>query len=311
MKEDKNKKLQFYPSVSSVSKNKWAVIDHIELLVAHNYPRFLVSAFDCFGPEGEKISQLIEKAVAKGQEVLIDSGIYEVVWGKSNNWSLKSYKEIIKRLEGVNYLSYDNYVLNNKKWSLSEILESIDISNGIKEDPVIPIIHFHDLNNIGNICKEVLECFDVDKLAFAERELGFGLLQISKNIRIISNVIKSINPRVRLHILGTGNPISMMVYYYCGATSFDGLDWCQTSVDYSSAKLNHPLLYDLVENQSKWGEVDEMGYFTKCYLHNLDFYEGWLNKLYDSYESEQIESLLSNYLPPHNRDEISNIIGLK
>lgn len=36
----------FYPSVSYVSKNVWGIADHVELLVAANFPQFLVSCFD-------------------------------------------------------------------------------------------------------------------------------------------------------------------------------------------------------------------------------------------------------------------------
>lgn len=38
----------FYPSVSSVAKNTWGVIDHIELLVSLNFSQFLVSCFDIY-----------------------------------------------------------------------------------------------------------------------------------------------------------------------------------------------------------------------------------------------------------------------
>jgi len=38
----------FYPSVLSVSKNVWDIIDHIELLVSINHPQFLVSCLDIY-----------------------------------------------------------------------------------------------------------------------------------------------------------------------------------------------------------------------------------------------------------------------
>jgi hypothetical protein len=38
----------FYPSVSSVAKNRLTVVEHIEILSALKYPSLLISAFDIF-----------------------------------------------------------------------------------------------------------------------------------------------------------------------------------------------------------------------------------------------------------------------
>ena len=99
-----------------------------------------------------------------------------------------------------------------------------------------------------------------------------------------------------LHILGTGNPISMMLYAFAGADSFDGLDWCQTVVDYETGSLHHPLQLDLYEHQSTWSLDKDMSFFARCYMHNLEFYKNWIIDLQNAIKSGDELDMMQRYL---------------
>ena len=60
--------------------------------------------------------------------------------------------------------------------------------------------------------------------------------------KTIIKIRKTLAPKKQyypLHLLGTGNPLSILIYSICGADSFDGLEWCQTTVDYNTGLLYH------------------------------------------------------------------------
>jgi len=126
-----------------------------------------------------------------------------------------------------------------------------------------------------------------------------------KEIRFVLNKLDRYQP---LHILGTGNPISMMIYAFAGADSFDGLDWCQTVVDFEKGTLHHPLHLDLYKHQSNWGDNSDISFFARCYLHNLEFYKKWMLSLHNSLINNQIEKMMQNHLSSIFFDKIAPII---
>ena len=117
----------FYPSVSSVSKNVWGVVDHIELLVAANFPQFLVSCFDVHNHENDpRLSSALEQANDQSQIVLFDSGIYEVVWSKSTQWDRNKYLTTLRKNKVAHAFCLDDYVISNKeKISANNIIDDI------------------------------------------------------------------------------------------------------------------------------------------------------------------------------------------
>jgi queuine/archaeosine tRNA-ribosyltransferase len=83
---------------------------------------------------------------------------------------------------------------------------------------------------------------------------------------------------VPLHLLGTGNPISIAIYSINGADSFDGLEWCQLIIDHETSLLLHLSQYDFVKMQTSY-ESSEVGEEFKAILHNLEFYKIWIDRL--------------------------------
>ena len=89
-----------------------------------------------------------------------------------------------------------------------------------------------------------------------------------------------------------------MIYYFAGAQSFDGLDWCQTVVDYQNADLHHYQHIDLYSYQSKEGKNTNLPFLARCFIHNLEFYNIFIEKLKnlddDKMKSEFLSELMKN-----------------
>lgn len=300
----------FYPSVSSVSKNVWSVLDHVELLVSIDYPQFLVSCFDIYENQNDpRIFCALEKAKEQCQIILLDSGIYEVVWSRSNKWKKKKYVEVLKNNNFSQAFSFDDYCLKKEEQVPSAI--ALSVLKDIKEvgkSSISPIIHCQSPKNYPTTCFKVNQICKPKLIAIPERELGEGILEIAMNIRKIRSKLNKLDNYQSLHILGTGNPISMMLYTFAGADSFDGLDWCQTVVDFESGTLHHPLHLDLYKHQSNWGKDKTISFFSRCYLHNLEFYKNWMLSLHNSLVNNQVEKMMQKYLSSMFFDQVAPVI---
>ncbi|NKC17174.1 MAG: hypothetical protein GKR94_34750 [Gammaproteobacteria bacterium] len=287
----------FYPSVSCVSKNMWSVIDHIDLLVSANHPQFLVSCFDAYKSNNSKrFHAVMRQAKEQYQTVLWDSGIYEVVWSRSKRWCKNRYLKTLQRNKVSYTFSYDEYCLSKPNSSAAELVNSIKKIPYQVESHISPIVHCPDTAKYPEFCREVSEACNPKLIAIPERELGQGVIEIAKNIRAVRKALNNQERYQNLHILGTGNPISMMLYAFSGADSFDGLDWCQTVVDYETATLHHPLQLDLYKSQSPWGADEGLTFFARCYMHNLAFYEKWMSALQKAIIASEELDIMRQYL---------------
>ena len=115
-------------------------------------------------------------------------------------------------------------------------------------------------------------------IAVPERRLADGVFEPARTVRAIRESLNAQGQYVGLHLLGTGNPISIALYSIAGADSFDGLEWCQTVVDYESGILFHLSQADFFKGQTKWGDRD-LPFQAFVLAHNLEFYADWLSRL--------------------------------
>lgn len=301
----------FYPSVSSISKNVWSVIDHIELLVSLDFPQFLVSCFDVYKFQSNKrLLDALNKAHEQCQVVLWDSGIYEVAWSRSKRWCFKRYIKTLQRNRVSHAFGFDDYCLTNQSATIENIESTMRRTTGqISSSTISPIVHCKDTLDYPGICKQVATVCSPELIAIPERELGFGVCEIAVNIAKIRAALNSSGKYQILHILGTGNPLSMMLYTFAGADSFDGLDWCQTVVDFDTGKLHHPLQLDLYEHQSEYGSDKNLSFLARCYAHNLEFYRLWMEKLKYAMEHDGELSMLESYFPKSFLDKNQSIFS--
>lgn len=301
----------FYPSVSSVSKNVWSVIDHVELLVSINYPQFLVSALDVYKHQKNcQLMSALSRAEEQSQVILYDSGIYEVVWGRAKRWCRKRYVKTLRRNRFTHAFDFDIYCLNNKNSPSKVIKESISSTRSqLKRNAISPIIHCNTISDYVSTCLSVSKDLRPKLLAIPERELGQGTVEVSKNIKIIRDALDQLSYYQPIHILGTGNPLSIMVYSFAGADSFDGLDWCQTVVDHESGTLHHPLHLDYYKHQSQYGDETDISFLARCYLHNLEFYKTWTKTIRSCESGSDREQLIARYFKDKCLDEFLSIFN--
>lgn len=274
----------FFPSVSSV-KTAMLPLHYVELLASLTTlnGQFLISAFDIWqasDDDKEKIWRLSEKARNDGAVVLMDSGNYESYWkDASGSWAQSDFHSILGKKFCSFAFGYDEqfppFDLNAHVKLISERWKQDQDAAG--EQPIVPIVH-GTAADLPELVLRVADATGVAMVAVPERRLGSGIFDRAKAVEAIREALNTSGRYVALHLLGTGNPISIAMYAICGADSFDGLEWCQTVVDHETALLFHLTQADFFRGQTGWADTDLS--FQACTLaHNLEFYMDWLSRL--------------------------------
>lgn len=303
----KNKPI-FYPSVSSVAKNRLTALEHIEILSVLNYPNFLISAYDIFNlnvQEREKFNDIYKNLIQQDKDLIIDSGMYEKVWAKDDSWCFENYKKTVESIKYNFVFNFDEYI-NPKDIPLERIVKSVTKSDIIG---LSPILHTNKIADLPDLCLEVAKLDEVEIIAIPERELGNGIIEGINTILKIKQKLSTLKKYKRIHILGTGNPISILLYSAFGVDSFDGLDWCQTVVDYDSAILHHSLQLDFYAHQSELGNMEDISYNTRLLAHNLEFYLLWMKEINKEIQNNSIQDMLKYYLPKSILTDVLRIYG--
>jgi len=294
----------FFPSISSTAKSTFNVLEHLEILVLLNYPNFLISAYDIHElkekrkSDSRKIIKLISKAREQKSIVLLDSGNYEKYWRKIEKWTQKSLIEILSYVDVDLAFCYDKLKPSEE---IGQVVAEVEQSVGRDQKAadmkiILPIVHACSAGQLPEICKQVSENLNPILIAVPEREMGEGIYNRARTVIAIRNALDSTGRYFPLHILGTGNPLSLLIFAACGADSFDGLEWCQTSVDHITGRLYHSQLCDFFVHQTSF-EKNELGYAAKTLLHNLLFYQKWMAMIQDAMEKNTMPDLLKTYLP--------------
>ncbi len=302
----------FFPAISSTAKSTLTVLDHLRLLVKFEQPNFLISAFDIHElreksqKDSRAVMDLIYTAHGRKNIILLDSGNYEKYWRKLDGWPRKKYIEVLGYLPTEFVFCYDNLKPSSDH---DEIV--LEVENSVRRDEkatdlknIIPIVHSKDLIHTPHICQEVVSRLNPLLIAVPERELGEGIFKRAETVTKIRKAMDETKCYYPLHILGTGNPLSILLFVACGADSFDGLEWCQTSVDKETGRLYHSQLADFFLYQSPFGLDSDVGFAARTLLHNLLFYKDWMNIIQESIGQKELHKLLMKYIPPRAFDEL-------
>lgn len=294
----------FFPSVSSVKANLLPV-DYVELLVWARYPLFLVSAYDiAHCTEDQRLR--LDTALTKGEErdtvILMDSGNYESFWKADKDWQLERFHEIAGSNHHHLCFCYDNQQPPGTSESIAE-----DVVTGVIRDQkhafgtVAPIIH-GDTALLPDAARRTAEQLYPLLLAVPERELGDGIIERTRMVRRIRDALNALDVYCPLHLLGTGNPLSIIAYSLAGADSFDGLEWCQTVVDHETGRLLHSQQWDLIRYQTEWGQCSGLPYIYSALMHNLSFYREFMVSLYEAIHFGDVESFIQKYATNEQAD---------
>lgn len=273
----------YFPSISSV-KTALRPEDYLQVLcslVGLN-GQFLVSAFDlaAIGNPG-RVTEL-RSAREAGAVTLMDSGNYESFWKDAQSrWTQASFHKVLGTY------SFDLAFGFDEQHPPTDFSEHIALVVARwREDQaaagdclIVPIVH-GTADALPTLCGAVVAETGVPMIAVPERRLGDGVISRAQAVGAIRRELNKQGRYVALHLLGTGNPISIALYAAMGADSFDGLEWCQTVVDHDTALLFHLSQADFFAGQTRWSDSDAvLSFHARTLAHNLEFYSVWMLRL--------------------------------
>ncbi len=255
-----------------------------------------------------------------GNVLFLDSGNYEA-YRKSDRyvpkinpkgWHKDFFRETALRVRPDLAFSFDTI---NPKGKPDEVVSRVVA--GFNEDEralqskdfaLCPIIHLPQelagarAHYASRIVAGVASELDPLMLAIPERELGDGLLERARAVRDIRRALNELGRYYPLHLLGTGNPLSMIALAAAGADLFDGLEWCRTVADYDQGHLFHFQQFEFFGQMCLHRVRDrrvrdliqdpQIRYGLKVLGFNVDFFKDWTRGMQEMIHSGQVEHLL-------------------
>jgi tRNA-guanine family transglycosylase len=264
------------------------------------YPRVLISAYDWHllpKKTKEKLSIDIGR-FAKEQFLFLDSGVFEASWKKDKSWNHEKHSSVLSSLELDFHTSFDvpEVTTDNYKVQTDSIARSLRDCN---KDGFLPIIHGGGPKGLLQIAKQLLEnepqlC---NQIAIPERECGESIAQRAITIKKIRDLLDKLNPNKSsvLHILGCGDPISMLLFVYSGANSFDSLDWIKNAFDPDRLRLINFSHLELLNCDCMICNGVKKNYIEKVLMHNLWFYQRFVETIRTNIEENSFDSLIRKH----------------
>lgn len=292
----------YFPSISTV-KTALQPQDYMQVLASlmgvNN--QFLVSAFDLAElAQPEDAEKLLQSFCVAGGVTLMDSGNYESFWKNARDtWKQDSFHKMLTEFPCDLAFGFD------EQQPPDDVDEHLALLvNRWREDQaaagscqIVPIIHAN-AKDLPALCNAFAEQTGVSMLAVAERRLGDGIIDRARSVQAIRGELNKLDRYVVVHLLGTGNPISIALYSAMGADSFDGLEWCQTVVDHDTGLLYHLSQADFFAKQTAWAEGG-FSFSARTLAHNLDFYVSWMKRLQIAISNGTVIDFCRRNFPEH------------
>lgn len=301
----------------------------------------LVSAYDIYLPQRAKeqfvnyhkeLMHQLKAIKERNQLLILDSGNYEAYRkDRKTKWTKKGEKvtwteaKFIKALKESSFsctFCFDN--LKPSKDSKSIVADVVSRVTNIESENVFPIVHVPQVKTgqyrrdmFPEIIYTISAQINPDIIAIPERELGDGIFERAQMIKKIRKPLNKLDRYQPIHILGTGNPITIIILAAAGADFFDGLEWCRTVVDRQTGLLFHHQQYDFFQKQTQSmsrfnfvrDAVEREDILVKMALHNLDFFHVWMEEIQDNIENDKVGEMLAHYLPKHTYMDIRNSLS--
>ena len=299
----------YFPSISTVKTGKTTPIAYFRVLQAL-FPNFLVSAYDIYNSK-DKDAFIKELKLNKEQNkaiIILDSGNYERFWLKDARWNQRKFNSIIKQNICDLAFCYDKLnptiIQNDIAWLKKSITASQTLTSS---SSIVPIVHSKKHDSFPDIILELHKQLNFAIIAVPERELGDGIIQRTETITKLRKALNKLDTYIYIHVLGTGNPRTLLLFSLAGADTFDGLEWCQTVVDSKTALLYHFQQRELIIDDCLFCHDSEFDYNLKTFAHNLNFYNTWMKKIQDAIESNKETELLQEYFDSNFVSQLKNI----
>ena len=321
--EIRNKILHLPAFVFSLSSHETQVRprDGATLLRLLRPEAALVSAYDARNSKPLRGTNSSFRLLCQSEAVLfLDSGNYEAYRkrdrysprGNPDGWHRDQFRQVARTLSPDLAFSFDRIQPAGKPKRIAQDIVSAFLSDDrslrSRSFPLCPIIHLPSLEigSIGDVASEIITsvatALQPIMLAIPERELGNGLRERARTVREIRSSLNALGKYYPLHLLGTGNPLSMIAFAAAGADSFDGLEWCRTVADNSTGFLFHFQQYECFgrtglhrvrdESTRLLMEDPEVPYSMKALSFNVDFFKDWTRTFREMIHAGQVETLL-------------------
>lgn len=289
------------------------LIPHAGLISAHDMGRFC---------NDNEFFNDINKLRSLDTTIFLDSGNYEAdrkedKFSKNNpsGWKRECFQRVASKLQPDIAFAFDD---TKPIGDLDSIAEKIieDFRNDEKNiQPrnfsLCPIVHLPKkmygvdaVKHAPVLVARIASVLDPIMVAIPERELGDGLVERFKAVHDIRRELNKLGSYYPLHLLGAGNPITMMALATAGADSFDGLEWCRTIADYDKGFLFHFQHFDCFKKQNfsrlqspKIRRIisnPDTPYTIKAISYNIDFFNDWTKTIQDMITAGNEENLLKN-----------------
>ncbi|OKO67469.1 hypothetical protein AC630_40290, partial [Bradyrhizobium sp. AS23.2] len=265
----------------------------------------LVSAYDLAETRRTKeMVRRLKRQRKKDSIVLLDSGNYEKFRLDDSKWRMRNFHRVLAmELHDLAFSFDDLFPTGSPREIAAASVRAVLRDQKLTRAPVLPIAHL-PRNRAGEyrveLAPELLfrisDSLQPRMIAIPERELGASLFSRVSTIREIRQKLQELNYYQPIHVLGTGNPITIALLTAAGADSFDGLEWCRYVADVTTSTLHHFQHYELFQYQDELATSPialeaaadpKVDYAGKTVFHNLDFYTVWIAKLRAAIQNER------------------------
>lgn len=209
--------------------------------------------------------------------ILLDSGGYEAhttldsfydepTVDSSKEWSRDKYIETLSKINQLStciVVSYDSPNIPISDQIAQAKRSFADINSPPSDFLLKPskgdLIDLEELSN----SIELLDGFDI--LGITENELGYSVVERLRNMARLRTMLTEKGLEIPIHLFGCLDPISVWLYYFCGADIFDGLSW-----------LRYAFLDDKALYKNSWAiltnrvDIPDNDLIYESYLNNLD-----------------------------------------
>ena len=303
----------FVPAISSIKAN-WNVTDYVNLVEKIGYNSFLISAYDIFKYVNKTaLAKSIAKIESRQIVFFLDNGNYEAFWYRDNTWTLGNLKEVLDFLSPDFCFSFDVF-WDSKAEIGSHIKETIThiakTAGFQKSGTTIALIHSAP-EGFPKIAGKIVSNIYPEIIAVPERELGSGILERCQTIKRIRHELDKIHRSTIIHVLGAGNPISLLTYTLSGADTYDALDWSNFFINPKSGQFAHFSQRDLFDCDCEACKMKSLQYDYAVMTHNLLFYQRFMDQVRNAIQDNEVEALLNEYLQNETISKVKRRIELK
>lgn len=298
-------------------------VNGLELLTALEPGACLVSAYDVstyLHGRTASFRRSIDALHKSRTVVFLDSGNYEATRrgdhrsrNNADGWRRELFWEVANSVPADIVFAYDD---PEPKGTIDKVIDRILDSylrdwrkTGLDTDTLCPIVHLPiEVNDVTKSAPKIVAAVAKESrpslIAIPERELGDGLLTRMRAVKAIRHALNDLGYYQPLHILGTGNPITIAALSICGADTFDGLEWCRTAANFETNNLCHFQQFDLlkasfggrIKNEAARSitELEDAPFTLRACSYNYDYFSYWIEYVQHWIHSPNPEGLFQS-----------------